>query len=77
MFVLARDLRPADLMQRYQICVHWLDSHFHVDRLPAPLAAGTSFSVHLEIALAGDASLTVEQAREMAARSLKDSRLIL
>ena len=77
MFVLVRDLQPADLTQRYQICAHWLDSHFHVDRPAAPLDPGTCFSVHLEIALGGDASLTAEQARGMAERSLKEGRLLL
>jgi hypothetical protein len=76
-FILAESRKPADQPNGYMLCPVWLDSHFTMEALPAPLEKGTELEAAYQIGVLGDAGLCRAEALTLAREALTAGRLPL
>jgi hypothetical protein len=76
-FILVENAKPVRQTHGYVLCPVWLDSHFSIEDLKAPVRAGRSFEVSYTIGIAGDSGLSRSEAIEIGRRSLAAGKLDL
>jgi len=76
-FILVENGKPARQPHGYMLCPVWLDSHFSIEDLKAPVRAGRSFEVSYTIGIGSDSGLARSEAIEIGRRSLAAGKLDL
>jgi hypothetical protein len=76
-FIYVANRSPVRQDHAYRLCGCWLDSHFSILNLKAPLRPAKAFQVNYVLAVAGGESLTRAQAVDIAKASLAAGDLVL